>query len=528
LSFFGDAMIAAGCDFSNARTTVLGSERMENTCLRKLMDAYRCLKKNDGALDTKTESGRESCQAYLDNIQAAIMTLRVGTACRQYRSAFTANYRVLFPDEDLRYRLDVFEASIEQRMVVWVNGDKYELSESTMKSAKALQQSFAELSWLLKKQRSRRRQTSDELCPQLKRFDGHWASFEKAYMCDLIEIETKSRSLIVIAVEQERLLEMAEKQEEQDRGTQAEATTHVQVKQRRRDLIASICRLNSVANNRRKGRDDLAPTILEEAVKQLNNHSQQFAKEENAASLLSRDIVDSFDAVRSYLREVSTCLERVDPHFSNNVGLVGRLSDWEEKWEVGAQYIRHVPLLHALVDVVAELRQTEEVAPALKDMRNDCDVELFFCIPRILWLRFLERPEQCQELLKNLLPHYFASGTSLEQRALDGKLKELAEQFRQIQQSLSICDVSNLHAWELLARRSIAGQGASDDLYALFVPQNHRDAAKESVEKFMLEIEKWSMELQRHSPEDWNQCCSVLVRCLDGNEARKTAQEFEV
>ena len=52
------------------------------------------------------------------------------------------------------------------------------------------------------------------------------------------------------------------------------------------------------------------------------------------AHILATDVVDSFSAMREYLREVELCLERVDPHLCNNAGLVARLVDWEESWEV--------------------------------------------------------------------------------------------------------------------------------------------------------------------------------------------------
>lgn len=39
-------------------------------------------------------------------------------------------------------------------------------------------------------------------------------------------------------------------------------------------------------------------------------------------------------------------------------------------------------------------------------------------------------------------------------------------------------------------------------------------AAQDSIEDMMRALEPWSMELQRHCPDDWNQCSSILVQCL--------------
>eukprot|EP00435_Cladocopium_sp_Y103_P003446 s4768_g1.t1 len=64
-----------------------------------------------------------------------------------------------------------------------------------------------------------------------------------------------------------------------------------------------------------------------------------------AARTLCGDVVESFVAMRLYLREIGKCLERVDPHLCNNAGLVTRLVDWEESWEVGARYVQNELLL---------------------------------------------------------------------------------------------------------------------------------------------------------------------------------------
>jgi hypothetical protein len=524
-------MDVLGRQISRFRVNALGSSQLEKACFAKLVESYRLLEKTDGRIETRTENGHDSCQAFLHTVQTTIQTLGIDPAARRYRSSFTSNYRFLFPDDGLHYRIDVFEASIERHPVIWVNGDKFEFSVNTMTSAETLQQAFAELNSLLDVDaaiaQAPTRQILDELRSLLKRLDGYWANFEKGYICELIAIEAKARSLIVHAVEQERLLEQAEKEQ---------AFTSTNIQQMRKELIKSIARLNSVANNRRKGRDDLDQSILEDALMQLQLRSQGEIEEASAACLLARDIVESFEAIRLYFRNVSKCLERVDPHLCNNVGLVERLVDWEESWEVGAKYVRHTPLLLSVVDVVAELRQVEQVAPQLKAMCDDCDVELFLCIPRILWLRFLEEPSECRELLRSLLPHHFGP-----QEAVGDELRGLLDRFEQTHQLMSkFCSSEHrshscAHAkrtspfvWELLVRRAVTGSADSDTLYFDFAPHAHAKAVREAVEHLMNELEKWSMELQRHSPEDWNQCSSLLVRCLMGNMTERTTQEFHV
>lgn len=575
-------MDALGRTMSRFRQSTLGATHTEKACYTRLVEVYRQLEQTDGRIETRTEAGHDSCQAFLSALQAAIQTLNVETASRQYRTSFTSNYRFLFPDNGLHYRIDVFEASIERHPVIWVNGDKFEFSVNTIASAETLQAGFASLHQRLDVDssvaQSPSRHNLDELRTVLTRLDTAWAGFERGYICELIAIEAKARGLIVHAVEQERLLEIAEREEAVEVIRGKEAHDSFRVQEKRRQLISCIARLNSVANNRRKGRDDLDASILEEAVLQLRHSRQGSARDESAAEVLARDIVESFDAIRSYFRSVAKCLERVDPHLCNNSGLVERLVDWEESWEVGAKYVRHAPLFNAVVDVVAELREVEQVAPDLKRMCDDCDVELFLCIPRIIWLRYLQAPAECRALLRNLLPHHFPAAPSraratksrlelearrsasssnspipmqcagdngeevLPESCTEHELSSLEDRFRRIQQLMrgccspstqsrpsdQRCEKRSSFVWELLARRAVSGTNGSVDLYDLFVPQDHREAVREAVEALMLELEGWSMELQRHSAEDWNQCSSLLVRCLLGTITERTTGEFHV
>jgi len=45
--------------------------------------------------------------------------------------------------------------------------------------------------------------------------------------------------------------------------------------------------------------------------------------------------------------------------------------------------------------------------------------------------------------------------------------------------------------------------------------------AEQATEAFMHEMERWSIDLQRHCPSDWNQFSAVLLRCLSGDTEGK-------
>merc|ERR1711874_632090 len=105
--------------------------------------------------------------------------------------------------------------------------------------------------------------------------------------------------------------------------------------------------------------------------------------------------------------------------------------------EVGLRYVQHSKLLHAVCDVIAEIRQAQRLVPALTSMCEDCDVELFLVLPRIIWLRFLAEPGSLGPLLKNLLPHKFSevrstspSKSRVSTKLIDEELKNFLSKFK--------------------------------------------------------------------------------------------------
>merc|ERR1712190_259117 len=133
-------------------------------------------------------------------------------------------------------------------------------------------------------------------------------------------------------------------------------------------------------------------------------------------------------------------MERVDPHLCNNVGLVERLVDVEESWEVGTRYVQQEDLLCSVCDLVEQIQYAQHLAPALATMCEECDAELFLVLPRILWIRFLSRPQQHTGLLKSLLPHRLMEIKDNLARVgtyvWDDEVELLAQKFRNTKHSL--------------------------------------------------------------------------------------------
>lgn len=499
--------------------------------------------------DIKSAAGVDSCAAYLVAVEASATQLQIQPTPRTYRASFPLNYRSLFPSEARSYRADVLEASLEHSNVIWVNGEKFEFTAEATRRAEELQVAWIDLGTVLERwSRSRNSATSREhplpgrptrvdLTSVLKALDSAWASFEERYISELVQIEAKARSHIVQAIELERRLQQLETLHGEDVWELQE------YREVQRYLVAAVTRLNSVANVNRKGRDDLRVEVLGEAHLTLcqcnatGDGSQEDAKILSAAKILANDVVESFNAMRQYLCEVAGCLERVDPHLGNNCGLVSRLVDWEESWEVGTAYLQQKRVLHALCDAVAEIHRVQAFAPKLADMCEECDVELFMVLPRLMWLRFLAEPWKQIPLLARLLPHRFG-GAATPAPTLGPELLSFNEKYTQVERVLmtmleeaSAGQLRTDHSADirkLLAQRVISGNSEeTNGIYFRILPANV-DNAKAHVEGLMHELEAWSIELQRHCPEDWNQYSAILVHCLRTEAEKERKGPFGV
>lgn len=506
---------------------------LEAPCLAKVAASWRALPPEGevGAniVDARAESAR-TC--FLAHLEEAVEALSIELAPRDYRDAFTVNYRKLLPGVAPNYRVSILAASARSArgaVALYVNADKYEFSTEAVRKAERLQSVLRQLGELL----DRWQESWSPLCrtPRpgraevkslLSVLDASWAAFEHRYISDLIEIEGKARRLVVEAIEQEQALQRLD-------AKWGRCHEHPEYVEARRRLVACIARINAVANTKRRGRDDLGAEILECAYatcRRCRASSQDAGIESRAlcaAKVLASDVIDSFNAVRRYLRDAERHLERIDPHLRNNVGLVSRLVDWEQTWELGARYVQQPSLFDGVVGLVAEMLSAEQLAPELVRKCRDCDAEVFLALPRLLLLHFLAAPAERAELPRSLLPHRFAAGPAEP----DAELQEFAERFARVWQSgvAGRTEASKQRAWHVLLARAVVGAGAANPEEQSLV---EGEGLWPEVEQLMRELEGWSMELQRHCPVDWSQCSSVLVRCLiGGHELASAAPELE-
>jgi len=239
---------------------------------------------------------------------------------------------------------------------------------------------------------------------------------------------------------------------------------------------------------------------------------------------LAEDFVDSFEAMRVYLREASQNMQQVDPELQKNKGLVERLEDLDAAWLLFTRYAEDRGMRVALKHSCRSINAAQDCVPGFTRMCLDCDPEFFMVLPRVVWLGFLKTPSQ-DKLLQGFLPHHFRhNGTEEGSPNLD----RFVEQYRRVMQLLvyaqpqrdgkenqEVQEPQDV-ACQILVHRAVVGTsfdygGINDGL----VSTRHAEV-KNAVEDFMRELEAWSMELQRHCPKDWNCCSEMLVQWSGG------------
>lgn len=539
---------------SGSLSTVEGTRDVqvsqENAATAQLEAAFRNLVVEGDFLDTTSEKGFVACQAFLEALEGASKALQLEPAPRAYRASFTSIYRALFDDETRSYRVDMLEAGTSRGSVIWANGEEFKLSENTVRYSKTFWSAWVDLGKVLQQWIAQWREEVPLqpgrafLCAALNQLDAVWANFEEAYVLDLMQVQSRARALITEAVAREHWLRVVEKRYQHFSTARRERVPAYHAA--RQDLVTCIARLNAVANSKRKGRDDLSVDVLESAIEVLwicehadTADGTKTACVESAEVLASR-VVSSFDALRAYLFQVQDHLDELLPNLCQNEGLVARLVEWEKSWEVGKRHVMDSLQLTSLSCFAAGLRRDRKVEPALVDMVTDYDPALFLTLPRLAWLHALAEPQgPVLHLVRRQLPHLFDkredSAETTSSGAAGEVIQALSTKFRSAFQCLAKAlpndgvesKCMRGAAWELFIRRAVTGADAAADPYAVLAP-DRREAAAGAVEGFMHELERWSMELQRQKPEDWNECVDLLVQCVAGTSRHDLPSKFVV
>jgi len=505
------------------------------------------------AVETRTEKGFDAAQAFLSALERVAETMQVAPASRAYRLRFAEKFPDLQMQDGRDYSVAVLEAcmSLSRSRAIWANGHKYDLSAEAEIAVLALQDEwesfFDSLDWLLPSDSPVLPRS--EFCAALTRVDERWADFECSYMQEIVKVQDKAKGLVHKAIHFDRSLRHMEQSD-------TDVQESVDYLMKLSSFVACVVRLNVAANLRRKTQE-LSLDIWETAKYLLEICSSDPSHTLKAAKAVAQQVVTSFDQLREYVRGVDVA--DLDPQLCLNPDLVAHLVRWEDTWIIGARYLQTRQVLGAVCRLVPEMRQTQRV-PAFQQMCSDFDPALFLVLPRLVWLSFLTKPGSLNDLLGNLLPHRFVhaplppglsksrdlharglrrqrsepnlatAGTFTSQEVgilgMGSELKALKEKYATAVLALEECfrtvpstsQAERLRVQEVMIRRAVSGAAASalEDPYESLSSAEHsqRKLARDAVEDLMLDLESWSMELQRHNAEDWNECINVLMQCI--------------
>eukprot|EP00931_Biecheleriopsis_adriatica_P001606 TRINITY_DN10199_c0_g1_i8.p1 TRINITY_DN10199_c0_g1~~TRINITY_DN10199_c0_g1_i8.p1 ORF type:complete len:601 (+),score=123.62 TRINITY_DN10199_c0_g1_i8:49-1851(+) len=279
-------------------------------------------------------------------------------------------------------------------------------------------------------------------------------------------------------------------------------------------LVCQMSMLNSLANVQGHGRDDMSVHVLEAAANiflscqeadETKGSATTGLKRASATArlLLALRVLKSFAELRSYFSEIGDSIMKIDPQLSNNTVLVQRLADWEEAWELGSEFLLEHDLLESFCGIVARAAEAQRSEPDLQSLIENQDAELFLVLPRLIVLWGLAEPGlSC--LMERFLPHHF--GKEEHADGLSQEMSSLIKEFGHVSKTLGR---SNSFRDEVLVKRAVAGAGQACAV----------DDATGSVDRFMLLLEGFSMDLQRRKPEDWNRCCAILLLCVEAASA---------
>jgi len=427
------------------------------------------------------------------------------------------NYWRLFGGVDEHnYYIDVLKAAMEWTECLYVNGQKFDFSEKAGSAARTLMQQWMALCDPLKRNAYRNRSmctaghvSKHELRDCLAQFDAAWVSFEEMYICELMKIEECSRAPILNAMKEEATLRALEEQAK-SRGVahgDLALLSNFEYLETCKRMISHLGRINAAGNRVGKGRDDLDATILVAIQRELDEDGNPRDNAGRAfAEAATKKGYDSWVQIREYLRIMSSKIEHVDPQYSNNTGLVKALVAWESDWAFIKRYLLDEAMCDEMCLIIQNMERALESLPRLQQSIDECDVELFMMVPRVVLVHFLLDPSSRQATIQSMLPDFIGSM----------ECTQLCSQFATLGSSLltelGIPDVASACG---RARRT-------ETLWQLFLEVWEQDAtsvrahsaAHKAVKEFLHILEPWSVMLQRSNPEDWNSFCHAIIHNL--------------
>eukprot|EP00434_Breviolum_minutum_P003084 symbB.v1.2.002715.t1/scaffold148.1/size298184/4 len=502
-------------------------------------------------------------EGFCQELQHAMAEFQIPLSDRGFRQHFSRNYRILFQANPKGYRVEVLESVLDLTAEISVNRRIHQITGLAMRKGYLLQQRLSQLFSLLETSKVERK----ELRQLLFDLDQAWMEFEKHYIMDLIDIEAEARQPLADAVNLELQLRQAEEEVARTRedeeapgvghrtswfpgaqtteddacsegipvagsmpsmpsistvsqcigtgrtSSQSESSLDVEQlaisasgdgdverRQKMKQLLKKVCEVNACANFRGRGRPFMNYHTLETAADDFlasqATEAESSTPETQVLLAFARHVLTRFLHLRSYLFEIRGRMLEIDPQLRNNARLQNCLVAWEDAWELGSRFLRPREVQHALCSVAVQLGHLQREHETLASMVDTQEAELFLVLPRLVLLCSLAHPDASSAFTALLLPSHVqvdkvesSEVQSSEVAEKSAEWDELLEKFQNLEQNLS---------WKELVEKTLEGPANAED---------------EPMKVFLTQLEALGFELTRRRPEEWNSCCSLLLRC---------------
>lgn len=408
------------------------------------------------SFDATPAEGPGGLPEFLQAIEEAQEALGVRAAPRHYRRHFSMGYKAVFPDQQRRYCVDILQAAMQNDTQMLLNGVLLHFGPASLRSGEELQRQWWQLQEFFRSQ-STNSVDLDGLRAVFRALDAAWANFEEAHILELMRFEDWGRQPLLHAAELEAELEQSQSDD---------ATALLQG-------LSHLCKLVDVPLN--------AVTCGEVLANAEMHCRSQLAKHVNAAYL----------RVRRYLQEARTSPQLLDPELCQNRMLMALLEELQSSVDFasGCDWT----LFQILLDKLQLLTSGSEL---FLQMRVDRSAALFLALPRLVLL--CVQPSQVL-FLKRLLPDCWHDEIIFEQ----------FHAFLQLGQQLkaALAQEDDADARRILMHVALHGPSSHGTL------ELRSDLALQ-LAGFCHQLERWSMQLQRVQPQEWNRHAAVILECM--------------
>eukprot|EP00391_Amoebophrya_sp_Ameob2_P012267 CAMPEP_0178996540 /NCGR_PEP_ID=MMETSP0795-20121207/8420_1 /TAXON_ID=88552 /ORGANISM="Amoebophrya sp., Strain Ameob2" /LENGTH=519 /DNA_ID=CAMNT_0020688931 /DNA_START=505 /DNA_END=2064 /DNA_ORIENTATION=+ len=442
----------------------------------------------------------ENWQTFLDRVQEAFEFFEEKSPERTYRDSFTIeNYRMLFQRESSAYRDDVCRGVKRIRDGMWVNGEEVKFPQSLVdegfdlaaKGEKLMDLVFNIDDMELHKadkmdtaHPTTRGQIVERFRQGLKSFDKYYVIFEKNYIEALIDVEKRSRSLVqTIAELIEQLAESGEKVNQ--------------------ELLDHMAELNKKSRDCYNCKYDISVmrTVLSKSYEKTIHKMLWY---------LPLELMEKFDDICSYLRDLLPKILRVHPKLEHNPGLVQRLEKFHEMYGRVGEWVNfeNNPMSQFCYFL-------DSVLP--KDCELDGSVDAILLIPRLFCLFAWKNRAPLLEETQNGSPRKDDEKDAVAEKYADKdaahshSMRPLTRLIQTMYPEL-LTDLSRILCGEKWENYSI------EELAAEIVDKGVDSAEPSDLARAW---ENHSMQLQRHNATAWNAFVSVILHEDPDEEERR-------